>query len=397
MSDSFRPSKPPEQPYKSVSPDTKPQTMHIPTGIVNHLRAVFEQKISEHQYERDEVYAKRAMETMNMLIHNNMKYAEQLRNVEFVTLFHLPVDLIMFVRNHDNLYRATLRCRKRAQEAKSGMTNMDILTGFDYRIGNLRNSFALDVLKEESINLMQRDPNVEQEFHDLANLFERQIMMALTRLDMLTQEITRETELENVGSDHDINDFGQAAPSHRMRFRGKEEISDERDHSILCCICLAQYNGTTHSAFRLDACNHIMGKPCIEAWLNSTATNSTLCPHCRTCICTRRPRRPKISSATTEIVEEYTGLKRHIKRVVALAEEASKVYFEVYNGSDEHDKANHIGIRNGDWMNRLISQLNRRLATNRVNYLFLLMLSDVGRGMIWRLQRTDLAFGVTGA
>ncbi|KAI2483294.1 hypothetical protein Ptr902_05611 [Pyrenophora tritici-repentis] len=397
MSILFQPSNPSEEPYKSASIDTNMQKIHIPVGIVDRLRTVFEQKISEHQYERDGVYAERTMKALDKLDRNDMTYAEQLRNVEFITLFHLPENLATFIRDHDNFYRATLRCRKRVDEAKSGMTNMSTLTGVKYRIGSLRNSVLLDVLKEEPIDLMKEDPNVEQEFNDLAILFKLQMLTTLTQLDMLNQEIMHDTEMENVGSDHDINDFGQVVPSHRMRLRGKEEVSQERDHSVLCCICLAQYDGTKHTAFRLNVCDHIIGKPCMDAWLNSTSNNSTLCPHCRAHICTRRPRRPTISNATAEMLEDRTRLQTHIMRAVDLAAQASEVYFDVYSGSDEHDKANHVEFSDEDWKDKLIRQLNRRLATNQVNYMFLLMWNDVGSGLIWRLEETDVAFRELGA
>ena len=387
------------QAHQPASPDVQAQGMDIPTGTVSHLRAIFEQRIAGHQYERDEVYIERTVEAVVMLARENTTYAERLLNIELLTLIHLPEELILFLRNHDNLYRAFLRSRKRAREARDGGMDLNGLTGVSHRIVHLRYYFVWGFLQEEMsyraiADHMRQDPAVKEEFTDLAVILEEQMTTALTRLDTLTRELNHDVELENVGPDHDVNDFGQAVPSHRMRLRGKEEIADTNDHSISCCICLETYNGSTHTAFRLNACNHIIGKPCMQAWLNGTSTNSTLCPHCRALICTRRPRRPVISVGRPELEEEYSMVKALIQRIVVLIEEVDIVHFDVYSQGDERNlEVEDIVTREGGLMNVLMGEVNGTLAANGINFTF--VSNNVGRVRRWRLRQTDLAVDMT--
>lgn len=390
MSDDLpQPNSSPGQAHQPASPDAQ---MDIPAGTVSRLRALFEQQIAEHQYEPDEVYVRRTVEAAVMLTRQSTSYAQQLRNVEQKTLMGLDEDLILFLRNHDNFYRAALRSRKRAQDARNGGTDMDVLTGVSHRIVDLRYLFVMCFVREESslranIARMRQAPEPKQEFNEVATILKRQLTTALTRLDTVARELDRDVELENVGPDHNVNDFGQAVPSHRMRLRGKEEIAGTNDHSTSCCICLDAYNGSKHTAFRLNVCNHIVGKQCMAAWLNGTSTNSTLCPHCRALICTRRPRRPVDSVGRQEIEEESSRVTTLIQRTMILIEEADIVHFDVYGASEK--EFHEVVTREGGFMSTLMGEANETLAANGMSFAF--VAGDRG----WRLQWAELDVDVT--
>ncbi|KAJ8115340.1 hypothetical protein OPT61_g2990 [Boeremia exigua] len=51
-----------------------------------------------------------------------------------------------------------------------------------------------------------------------------------------------------------------------------------------CCICFDPYNDITHQAVGVTSnseCEHIFGRQCLEAWLDSTNPNKNTCPVCR--------------------------------------------------------------------------------------------------------------------
>ncbi|KAL5447893.1 hypothetical protein PMIN05_001922 [Paraphaeosphaeria minitans] len=52
------------------------------------------------------------------------------------------------------------------------------------------------------------------------------------------------------------------------------------DDGHRCSICTDPYTDR-HRAFTLTRCGHTFGKGCISTWVNSTARNANLCPHCR--------------------------------------------------------------------------------------------------------------------
>lgn len=61
-----------------------------------------------------------------------------------------------------------------------------------------------------------------------------------------------------------------------------EQIHHNAEDS--CAICHDPY-GDSHTPVRItgiDNCNHVFGRECLEAWLNSGQLNSNTCPMCRT-------------------------------------------------------------------------------------------------------------------
>jgi hypothetical protein len=112
----------------------------------------------------------------------------------------------------------------------------------------------------------------------------------LTRLDTLFKlEGSAVVELESVGADHDVEDYGRDVSKQVVVSTGKV---DEHDHSQRCCICLDAYDTDAQPGFQIDQCSHIIGKSYLATWLNSTSQNSNLCPQCRSKLCERRSRRP---------------------------------------------------------------------------------------------------------
>lgn len=149
-----------------------------------------------------------------------------------------------------------------------------------------------------------------------------------------------DNELKNVGPDHNINELGQEtavnvvselrvdspisdlkmghalsfqstkgipgslptpppspSPSHIFASNGtpvddildeddddEDDYFDSDDDDHHCSICTDPYTDH-HRAFSLTRCGHMFGKACISTWVNSTARNSNLCPHCRATLC----------------------------------------------------------------------------------------------------------------
>ena len=52
----------------------------------------------------------------------------------------------------------------------------------------------------------------------------------------------------------------------------------------LCCICLAKYDNKSHQPVSVTSnteCEHVFGRHCLDAWLDSTRPNRNTCPICR--------------------------------------------------------------------------------------------------------------------
>ncbi|KAF2630125.1 hypothetical protein BU25DRAFT_311985, partial [Macroventuria anomochaeta] len=262
----------------------------IPSGTVHNICRTFEARISAHHYERDSVYICRAARNMKELIRQNRTYAEQLRSAEDVTLFNLPTQLVDFLRDHDNLYRAAFRRRSAARKARAS-PSMDVLEQVTLRLQNIRTAYYVNIIEmtrsETEHRRLMHDPLFVEEFPECTVLLQDEIVCQLTRLEQILQSPAKDIELENVGPDHNVDDFGDG-----ISLTTATIVSDYRDQSQRCCICLDNYN-KTHTAFLITACKHTVGKSCLAQWLNSTSSNANLCPHCRTLLCERRARQPK--------------------------------------------------------------------------------------------------------
>ena len=132
---------------------------------------------------------------------------------------------------------------------------------------------------------MRHDPLFVKEFQECTESLQIEIVRQLTQLELLLPSPAKVMELENVGPDHNVNDFG------RSLSLTMATASDDRDQSQRCYICLQVYTAL-HPAFTTTKCSHIIGKPCLTCWLNNTSRNANLCPHCRTPLCERCPHGP---------------------------------------------------------------------------------------------------------
>ena len=266
----------------------------IPGGVVSNACRYFEQLILAHHYERDSVYIDRAMTNMKTLIRQKRTYAQQLQAAEDATLLSLPPHLIDFLRDHDNLYRAAFRSRKAARKARK-LPLMDVLIQTKCRLESLRIACFVNLIEMtgsiDETRRLKHDPGLNEEFDECTLALQDEIVHQLTRLEQLIPSPTKDVELENVGPDHSIDDFGQEQPPHHPSATSSQTAPGNRDPSQHCCICLEVYS-ESHKAFLITACNHTVGKQCLARWLNSTSRNANLCPHCRAPLCERRPRRP---------------------------------------------------------------------------------------------------------
>jgi hypothetical protein len=191
----------------------------------------------------------------------------------------------------------------------------------------------------------------------------------LTRLDVLMRRPTfSDAELENVGADHDVDDFGRDVAA-RSVISTSGEV-DENDHSQDCCICLEAYDTDLHPGFQVKECGHIIGKSCLATWLNSISKNSNLCPHCRSKLCERRPRRPK--PLEPAIVAEKD---REFERLIQ-AREIMEAIDVVHAGV--------FGLEGENIVEAILKATNTVLTQNRVGFGFIQDLSTGLRGRFLR-------------
>lgn len=139
---------------------------------------------------------------------------------------------------------------------------------------------------------MMNDAVFISEFNECTSLLEDEFVLQLARLEHLNPLPFEDVELENIGPDHNVDDFGHDVP-----IPNTPSTTAPIGPAQRCCICLAQWT-PEHPPFHITICGHTVGKPCLARWLNSTARNANRCPHCRSALCTRRARRPKLESNT---------------------------------------------------------------------------------------------------
>ncbi|KAH6637539.1 hypothetical protein C7974DRAFT_307314 [Boeremia exigua] len=334
----------------------------IPIGIVREQRHVFEARISVHHYENDHVYIGRAARNLNRLARHGRTYAGYLRSVENATLFDLPQHLVSFLRDHDNLYRAAVRNRSVARKAMA-TPDMDVIEQVKHSLNNIRTAYYINVIETSNsiteAQRLQRDPVFVEEFNSCTHSLQDEIIRLLARLERLLPSLTKDPELENIGPDHDINDFGHELPL------PTSTTPDPHADASHCCICLMPFT-PSHPAFHISACAHTIGAPCLAHWLNSTARNANLCPHCRTPLCARRARRPKSMREPRAVVELLDRAFLVLGRMERLQEEL-------------------FGrLRAEDYMKAVGDELNYRLFEGDVG--FCLVCDGRMRG-VWEVRR----------
>ncbi|CAO2656110.1 Nn.00g049130.m01.CDS01 [Neocucurbitaria sp. VM-36] len=327
--------------------------MSVPSGNVQRLRRTFERPIAEHYHEPNSVLIDRVLRNTNELIRQNQ-----------------------FLRDHDNLHRAVLRGIQTARLTHSNL-DVDVLTP----------SCTPDSRTPAARIRMMEFPGLNQELRDCTESLKKEILRILRLLGnhfplpMLLDDV----ELENVGPDHNPNDFGREITQNTKLFlveattaaNTDETIDDDngdaRDPAVRCCICLDPYHVTSHPAFLLYQCKHIVGKPCFTAWLNGTSPNSNTCPHCRAELCERRPRRPK--AHTPAITAEIQDHVHRLERVLDLMVDLGELFEEIF-GDD----------MGGQWTDDTIEALNRVLFENTSQWGFM---RDGFQDLGWRLGRVD--------
>lgn len=320
--------------------------MAIPTGIVRDKCQNFEARISTHQYEQDSVYIGRAARNMRELLSQKRTFAGRLRAAEDATLFELPQDLVGFLRDYDSLYRVAVRNRCMARRARAS-PDIDVVEQVTHRLNNIRTAYYLNFIETSGSNAerqrMMHDPIFISEFTECTLALQDEIVTQLTRLDALIPSSNKDLELDNIGPDHNIDDFGS-----EIYFQTPLTITD---HSERCCICLSPWT-STHPPFRTSACAHIIGKPCLARWLNSTARNSNLCPCCRAVLCERRARKPK-----TVAVGEHEAISSRVGRAIISLGDFEKTQLELFG----------VG-RADDYMRGAMEAINYRLFEGGVGF-----------------------------
>lgn len=160
----------------------------IPCGTVRDLCQSFEDRISAHEYERDQIFIDRATRNMDELIRQNRTYAEQLRLAEDATLFNLPAHILGFLRDHDNLYRAAVRSRLAIRSAFAS-PHIDVLVQVASRLQNIRNVYYINMVEmtrspSEQRRLMH-DPLFNEVFRQCTYSLQDEIICRLTHFDSL--------------------------------------------------------------------------------------------------------------------------------------------------------------------------------------------------------------------
>jgi hypothetical protein len=168
---------------------------------------------------------------------------------------------------------------------------MDVVQRVTHRLDNITTTWYLNMIEmscsKTEYRRLLHDPQIWDEINECTELLHNEIIRHLTYLDAHIPSIGKEDDYESIGPDHVLDSLG-----HDLSVPTPPRPSDDAtDPPHCCCICLEPYT-ETHAPFLTATCNHTLGKPCLTRWLNGTAPNANLCPHCRTPLCPRRARRP---------------------------------------------------------------------------------------------------------
>ncbi|KAF3004808.1 hypothetical protein E8E13_003420 [Curvularia kusanoi] len=334
---------------------TVPAVLQPGHGLVRERIQVFENRIAGHHYEPDKVYIEHAFSNMIFLRSRKLSYKYALQTAEKMTLFNIPEQLIDFLRDHDNLYRAAVRNRVAARQAILSPT-MDDVDRVKHRLNNIRTACHFNLLEAEGswdeARRLHSDPDIKNEFKECVELLLKEAVKELARLDLITPsslELSRmdNNEYVNVGPDHNLDDFG-----HQNPVPSTTPFPDNNSSSDPCFICLEPFD-SDHPPFLITACNHTFGKPCLEAWVNGTSVNANQCPYCRTPLCKRRKRVP----ATAHMTPEQQDCNARIYRVEKMVNTFTMIRKELW-GPEEARKYTC-------WV---LDELNWRLFQNDIGF-----------------------------
>ncbi|KAF2827262.1 hypothetical protein CC86DRAFT_348563 [Ophiobolus disseminans] len=366
-----------------LSPTAQAQ-LTIPMGTVNQIRQVFEERIRQHDYDPDITLINRALRNTDELIRQERTYAGQLRLTEAIGLHSLPSHLRDFLRDHDNLYRAAIRSRRLAGFAATSK-DVDLFSNIKVRILNLWNTYSLRTISTtrspSERKRIRKEPAFKKELLDCTDLLVDEIWRVIHRNFQIQALLPEETELENIGPDHIVDTFGSditPPPAAAASMLNPPDENTKLYHTQRCCICLDTY--TSHPAFKLETCGHVVGKSCLAAWLNSTATNATTCPFCRTELCTRRARR--LSARTQALQTEQESLETCLKKALRIMQDVDRLANTIYGDG--------VDATLGAWTGDAVKEVNRRCCANGVMVGFR---RDGRVALRWRLRRVEWARG----
>ncbi|PSN62776.1 hypothetical protein BS50DRAFT_650032 [Corynespora cassiicola Philippines] len=411
----------------------------IPAGIVQRARDHYE-RLSSNQpmLPNDSELLHRVLCNLDDLLNRSQSYTHRLRGAEMLTLSTLPPALIPFLRAHDEFSGALRLSQLRAVRAMENQT-MDTFTRIQVVFEYLRNQYGMNVVHGnramEGYMAMSTSSFFHHEINRLAVILKLEIVKILEQVEdlasenQLVQAPMEDVELENVGPDHDVDDFGFTVPDldnptmddSLSVYSGSEysatspsslipgistppalepDISDtssgsddkpptpsrldDRDPSVRCCICLCGYTSPNHPALVLTHCGHTVGKPCLAAWLNSIARNANTCPHCRAELCSRRALRPVQAQHSPRNDPLLNYLTHRLDMAGYMLGEMAVLYGLVYGFE-----------RRIYWFHNAVRLVNERLFNEGVGFVFV----DDGevvegvRGLHhqlgWRLRRAD--------
>lgn len=366
-----------------LSPAAQAQ-LTISMGFVQQTRQVFEHQIHQRQYEHVGILIKRALRNTDELIRQDRTYADQLRLVETIGRLHLPSHLQDFIRDHDNLYHAAVQSRHLVQDLGRNSANINCLAHVEARILYVRIVFSFNIIRTTRSPAerarLRKDLPILKTMHDCTDMLVDEIWHAISRLAAIWILLSGDTELENVGPDHDVNAFGSdihVIPARRGPFAAIFDDNEKLDHTERCCICLEHYPNS-HPAFKLTLCGHVIGKSCLAAWLNSTTQNANQCPFCRTTLCPRRPRQlaTRIQALQTES-DELSDRLHHALRVL---EDIDELANEIYGSGAQGE----LGV----WAGDAVLEVNKRCLVNGLGFGFM---REKTYKVGWRLARVDWA------
>ncbi|KAK7178704.1 hypothetical protein PSPO01_15233 [Paraphaeosphaeria sporulosa] len=322
-------------------PPSKVEISVIPVGTVQRLRNQVEARITPEVPVPDDVLLIRAQDHASALRQSRRTYKQRLRVAAEIGLFRMSPSLTRFIHDHDNMTRAVARSSELARRARNS-SGVDTLTYVNICIIAVRNrlsrTWTITTFSSCAREALKATGTIDPAIETLRVMLEDVVVHILTLWDELSLRYLDENQLKNVGPDHNIDDFGHettvgVAGEHRVngpisddkmghaQSKGntnslptpppsparihtsngtlvddnlddnddgdddkEDDYSNSDDDSHHCSICTDPYTNR-HRAFSLTRCGHIFGKACLSTWINSTARNANLCPHCRATIC----------------------------------------------------------------------------------------------------------------
>ncbi|KAF9731674.1 hypothetical protein PMIN01_10691 [Paraphaeosphaeria minitans] len=402
-------------------PPSRIEISVIPIGRVQRLRHEVEARITPETYEPDDVLLIRAQDHASALRQSSRTYGQRLRVAAEVGLFRMSPSLSLFIHDHENMNRAVARSSEFARRARNS-PGVDTLTYANICIIAVRNrlsrTWTVTTFSPRAREALKATGVIDPLISALRGILEDATVHILTLWDELTLHPhlrlslrdLGEDELKNVGPDHDIDDFGhETAVGFVSVLRFDSPISDNRmgyaqskvnTKSLPTPPPSPAYMHTfndapvddnlddnddgdddstdpytdRHRAFTLTRCGHTFGKGCISTWVNSTARNANLCPHCRATLCVRRPRQPITASHAVIPDNHRVSLQHQLDQATRLFELLADVRAALW------------GFHTRDaYLDDCMDELNQRFFMGGLGWILAPNNSDEG----WMLQPHD--------